>query len=104
MAVLGGEGVESRRQGTMKIVQGAGRGLAQMRFEFGERQFNGVEVGAVRRQVADAPSLGPENPGDVLDLVGGEVIEDERVAPAQLWTEHVLKIGGEDLGIDRSFD
>ena len=58
MAVLGGEGVESRRQGTMKIVQGAGRGLAQMRFEFGERQFNGVEVGAVRRQVADAPPWG----------------------------------------------
>ena len=45
MAVLGGEGVESRRQGTMKIVQGAGRGLAQMCFEFGERQFNGVRSG-----------------------------------------------------------
>ena len=88
----------------MKILPGAGSRLAQMRLEFGEGQFNGVEIGAVRRQVADAHSPRRENPGNILDFVGGEVIEDDRVARAQLWREHVLKIGGEDLCIDRSFD
>jgi hypothetical protein len=75
-----------------------------MRFEFGKGLFNGIEIRAVGRQVTDANSLGRENPGHVLDFVGGEVIEDERVARAQLWTEHALQISGEDLGIDRSFD
>jgi hypothetical protein len=75
-----------------------------MRFEFGESQFNGIEIGAVRRQVADANTSSREQPADVIDFVGGEVIEDERVALAQLWTEHLLKINRENLGIDRSFD
>ena len=82
LAVLGREGVESRRQGAMKILQGAGSRLAQMRFEFGEHKFNGVEIGTVRRQVADANPLWRENPGDVLDLVGGEVIEADAKTPA----------------------
>ena len=41
---------------------------------------------------------------DDLDFVGGEVVEDERVALAQLRAEHLLQIGREDIGIDRSFD
>jgi hypothetical protein len=36
--------------------------------------------------------------------MGGEVVEDERVPRAQLWTEHLLKISRENLGIDRAFD
>ena len=75
-----------------------------MRLEFGKRQFNGIEIGAVRRQVADANPSSREQPTDVLDFMGGEVVEDERVARAQLRTEHLLQIGREDLGIDRSFD
>ena len=61
-----------------------------MRLEFGKCQFNGIEVGAVRRQVADANPSSREQPTDVLDFMGGEVVEDERVTLAQLWTEHLL--------------
>lgn len=39
-----------------------------------------------------------------MDFVGGEVVEDERVARAQLRTEHLRKIGRENLGIDGAFD
>ena len=88
----------------MKLVQSAGSRLTQMRFEFGESQFNGIEIGAVRRQVADAHPSIRKQPTDVLDFVSGEVIEDERVALAQLRTEHLLKISRENLGIDRAFD
>ena len=75
-----------------------------MRLEFGKGQFNGIEVGAVRRQVADANPSSRKQPTDVLDFMGGEVVEDERVALAQLWTEHLLQINRENLGIDRAFD
>jgi len=88
----------------MKIIQGAGGCLAQMRFEFGESQFNGIEIGAVRRQVADSDSASRKQPADIMDFVGGEVVEDERVSLAQLWTEHLLKISGENFGIDGTFD
>jgi hypothetical protein len=75
-----------------------------MRFEFGEGQFNGVEIGAVRRQVADANPASRKQLADDLDFVGGEVVEDERVARTQLGTKHLLKIGRENLGIDWAFD
>jgi len=75
-----------------------------MCFEFGKSQFNGIEIGAVRRQVADAHPSSRKQPTDVLDFVGGEVVEDERVARAQLRTEHLLKVSREHLGIDGAFD
>ena len=88
----------------MEIIQGAGGCLAQMRFEFGESLFNGIEVGAVRWQVADANPSSREQPTDILDFMGGEVVEDERVARAQLWTKHLLQINRKNLGIDGAFD
>jgi hypothetical protein len=75
-----------------------------MRLEFGESQFNGIEIGTVRWQVADANPSGRKQLADVMDFVGGEVVEDERVALAQLRTEHLLQISRENLGIDGAFD
>ena len=88
----------------MKIIQSAGSRLAQVCLEFSESQFNGIEIRAVGRQVADTHSTSREQPSDVLDFVGGEVVEDERIALAQLRTEHLLKISRENLGIDSTFD
>ena len=75
-----------------------------MRFKFGESQFNGIEIGAVRRQVAEANSSSRKQLADVMDFVGGEIVEDERVTLAQLRTEHLLKISREHLSIDGAFD
>lgn len=88
----------------MKLVQSAGGPLTQMRFEFGESQFNGIKIGTVRRQVAEANPSRRKQLADIMDFVGGEVVEDERVARAQLWPEHLLQISREDLGIDGTFD
>jgi hypothetical protein len=88
----------------MKILQSAGRRLAQTRFEFGKSHFNGIEIGAVRRQVAEANPARRKQLADRMDFVGGEIVEDERVAFAQLWTEHLLQISRENLGIDSPFD
>jgi len=88
----------------MKILQGTGSGLTQMGFEFGEGQFNGIEIGTVRRQVAEANPASRKQPADIMDFVGGEIVKDERIAPAQLRTEHPLQINREHLGIDGAFD
>ena len=88
----------------MKLVQSAGGLLTQMRFEFGKSHFNGIEIGTVRRQIADAHPSIRKQPTDVLDFMGGEVVEDERVALAQLWTEYLLQINRENLGIDGAFN
>ena len=104
VTVLRREGVEGQPQGGMQIVEGASRRLAQVSFEFGERQFNGIEIGAVRRQVADANAPRREQLEDVLDFVGGEVVENDRVTRAQLRTEPLRKLDCEDIGLDGAFD
>jgi len=75
-----------------------------MRFEFGESQFNGIEIRAIGWQVAKANSPSRKQLADIMDFVGGKVVEDERIARAQLWTEHMLKVSRENLGIDGPFD
>ena len=103
-AVVGRERTESSNQGVLKVVESACRRLTQMGLQFGKSQFDGIEIGAVRRQIPDAGSPGRDQFGDVLDFVGGEVIEDDGVTLAQFGTEDVLQISGEDIGIDGSFD
>jgi hypothetical protein len=75
-----------------------------MRLEFGESQLNGIEIRALRRQVADANPVSRKQLADVMDFVGGEVVEDEGVTRAQLGTEHLLQISCENLGIDGALD
>jgi hypothetical protein len=102
-AVMGRKGVEGRRQSAMERVQVPSRRLSQMGLELGKSHLNRVQIGAVRRQITEANSTSGKQPADVLDFVRGEVVEDKRVARAQLRTEHLLKIDREDLGIHRPF-
>jgi hypothetical protein len=66
--------------------------------------FDGVEIGTVGGQVADAGSPGRDKLLDVLDLMGGEVVKNNHVVFAQFGTEDVLQVGGKDVGVDRPFD
>ena len=70
-----------------------------MSLEFGEGQLDGIEVGAVGRQVAHAHPASREQPVDAGDFMSGEVVQDLDVARAQLGTEQLLQISREDLGI-----
>lgn len=88
----------------MQFDQGAGGGLSQVRFKFGEGLFNRVEIRAVRWQVANTDPVGREQRGDRLNFMGREVVKDEGVARSQLRTEHLLEIDRKDLGIDGPFD
>ena len=81
-AVVGTERTESRNQWRLEIIEGAGRRLTQRGLEFGKSQFDGIEIGAGWRQIPDAGSPGRNQLGNVLDFVGGEVIEDDGVTLA----------------------
>jgi len=41
---------------------------------------------------------------DCSDFVGGEIVQYHDVAVVQFRTEHVVQIGGKDLGFDRAGD
>src|SRR5271163_1129654 len=95
-AVIGLEGVKGVGQGGLKLIEGSGGGLAQVGFELGEGQLDGVQVGAVGRQVVDLGPAGGNQLSHPRHLVGGEVVEDDLVARTQFGAEHLLEIGGED--------
>ena len=103
-AVLGRERVERVGQSGVQFGQGAGGGLSQMRFKFGEGLLNGVEVRTVRWEVTNPDSVGRQQRGDGLDFMGGKVVQNKGVARSELRTEHLLEIDREDLGINRAFD
>jgi len=103
-AVFRRERVKCGCQGRMKVFQGSGRRLAQMGFEFGESQFNGIEIGAVGRQVTNAHSVSREPSANILAFVRGEVVQNQRIAFTQLRTKPLLQIHRENLGIDGTFN
>src|SRR5450631_3936673 len=104
LAMIRLERTESLDQGGLKLIEGAGRGPAQMGLEFGEGQLDGIEIGTVRRQVAHLGPTGGDQLPDARHLMGGEVVEDDDVAGTQFGTENVLEVSGENLGIDRPLD
>ena len=79
-AMLGCEGVQRTGQGRLEFVHVTSRRLAQMRFEFGKGQFDRIEVGAVRWQVAQFDALGLKQRLNALDLVRAQIVQI-RVSP-----------------------
>ena len=75
-----------------------------MRFEFGKGQFDGIEVRAVRGQVAKRDALGLEQRRNALNFVGGQIVQNQCVSRLQAGQEHLLEIDQEDLGVDRAID
>ena len=79
-------------QGT-DVIERPRAGRAQERFQFGEREFDGIQIRAVGRQKPQ----GRPRPGDRgVDLglfVDGEVIEHDDIARAQGRDEHLLDVG-----------
>ena len=101
LAVGGSEGAEALHESALQVIQGAGGGLTEMGFEFSKGHFDGIEIWAVRRQVAHAGPAGGDQFRDTGDFMGGEIVEDDDVTGVQFGTEDRLEISGEDLGVDR---
>jgi hypothetical protein len=63
-----------------ECIAGAGRCLAQQRFEFGEHFFDGIEVGAVGRKIQDAGADGDNGLSDAGNFMRGQIVEDDDIA------------------------
>ena len=93
---------ESERGGDQvaDLVEGARARRAEEGLQFGEGQFNRIEIGAVGRQESEARAR-LLNGGAHLGLfVDGEVVEHDDVARPQRRHEHLLNVGAEGDVVD----
>jgi len=87
-----------------ETVQGPRAGLAEERLEFGERLLDGIEVGAVGRELGNEHTAAAECFAHAADPVGGYVVHDDDVAASQRRSEHLIDIGDEALAGHGSFE
>ena len=83
---------------------GSGGGGAQQGLELGEGHFDGIEVGTVRGQVAQARAGGLDRLSDAMDLVSWQIVHDDDVAGPQLGNERLFDIGEEGLAVHRAVE
>ena len=87
--------IEGLSEGVPEFVEGAEAFAAEPGFDLREGLFDGVEVGAVRREVEDAGVVFGEERGDTGEFVGGEVVEDDEVAGSERGEENLAEVGEE---------
>jgi hypothetical protein len=89
----GGEERESRTDEPGNLIEVARPRRAEQRFQFGEREFNRVEVWTVGRQKAEVRARRFDGRPDLRLFVHRQVIEDDDVARAQRRDQHLLDVG-----------
>jgi len=83
---------------------GAFRGSAEEPLEFGEDQFDGIEVGTVGRQIQELRLGFLDRLPNSGDLVSIQIVEDDDVPGSQGGDQMLLDIMPEDFAIDRPID
>ena len=91
----GGKARQTRTQEGPERVDGATAGLTDNRFEFGEAELDGVEVGAVGRQEPQRRAGGCTGGLHPLDLVGREIVRDHDVPGLEGRHEDLFDVGEE---------
>lgn len=99
-----GEQVERRGDQRAHLIEGARACGAEERLQFGEGEFDRIEVGAVRREKPEMGADGFEGGADLRLFVDREVIEHHDVAGSQRGHQHLFDIGEERRIVDRSVE
>ena len=86
------------------VLDGSLLGQAHPVLDLGEGLLDGVEVGRVRRQVAEPGAGGLDHLPDGGCLVGAEIVHDDDVTGLQHRHELLLDIGAEALTVDRPIE
>ncbi len=92
--------VEGLAEGVLQLGDGAEFASSEFVLDLREDLFDGVEVGAVGRQVQHSGSDGVYRFDGGFDLVGLQVVQDEDVAGSQVRGEFLSDIGGEELAVE----
>lgn len=94
-AVLRQEGVEGGKEMSQESVESPPGGGAQISFEFGEDQFDRVEIGTVWWKENEFGSAALDGGSDRGTFVGGQIVGDDDIAGRQSRAQAVLDIAGE---------
>ena len=86
------------------VVEGPGTRRAEERFQFGEGQFDRIEVGTVGRQKAELGADRFDRGAHRGLFVDGEVVEDDDIARAQRRDQDLLDVGEERRRVDRAVE
>ena len=78
--------------------------VAEQFLELGERQLDRIQVGRLRRQVAQLGANCFDGFADAGDLVAGEIVHDDDVARLQDGRQMLLDPGPEQRTVDRSLN
>ena len=86
------------------VVKRARAGRAEERFQFGEREFDRIEVGAVGWEKPELGAHGFDGGADLRLFVDGEVIEDDHIARLERRRQDLLDVGEERWIVDRAVE
>ena len=97
---------ETQRRGHQRahVIERAGARGAEERLQFGEGQFDRIEVGTVGREKSQ-PGAGLLNRHAYLGLlVGGEIVQHDDIAGTQRRHQDLLDVGAERHVVDRAVE
>jgi hypothetical protein len=103
-ALVGHEKPQGRRHQLADVVERARTRGAQERLQFGEGEFDGIEVGTVRREKSQPRARLLNRHADGGLFVGGEIVEHDDIARAQRGHQHLLDVGAEGVGVHRPIE
>ena len=98
-ALCRGDGVEHLTDFLPEGVDAARGGLTKQRFEFGEKLFDGVQVGRIRRQIEQRSLRRSDGFLHSSHLVAAEVVEDHDVPGLQCGAQKLPYPGQEQFAI-----
>lgn len=103
ISALGGgeepQGVGDRRP---QFLHGSPACGAQQGFEFRKPQLDRVEVGTVRRQIAEGGTGPFDLFTDALDVMTPQVVHDDEVAWPECGDQHLLEVREKTVAVHRS--
>lgn len=98
------ESIEALGDGVFELVNDSCGGTAEHRFELGEGQFDGIQVGTVGWQINEAGADPLDGLAHSSHFVSRQVVHDHCIPGPQRSDELLLDIRAEDLPVHRSVD
>jgi hypothetical protein len=95
------EELERDRDEVANLLVATRTGRAQEGFQFGEREFDRIEVRTVRRQEPNVRAHALDGGADLGLLMGRQVVEHDHIASLQGGHEHLFDVCEEARTIDR---
>ena len=103
-AFVFGELVEDATAQLPELVDRPGRAIAEEFLEFGEGEFDRVQIGRVRRQVAQLGANGFDRFANSRDLVAGEIVHHDKITRLERGSQMLSHPAQKQRAIDRPID